>query len=81
MAKGQSKLKTEGLDTEDELDELVKALARPMFLYRMAYGVATDEFYGDRLVKGARTKLKNSRREIDDIVRAYVAGEPLDEWT
>lgn len=55
----------------DEMDKLINALARPMFVYRMNY--MKQNLPGNRGL-GARVLVGEARQEIDDLVRDYADG-------
>lgn len=66
---------------ETPIDDLITAMAKPLFMYRMSVGVVrSPRNYSERLVKGSRTKYNHAVQELDAIVRAYAQGESLEEW-
>lgn len=64
-----------------EIDDLITAMAKPLFMYRMSVGVVQNpERYSERLVKGSRTKYNRAVQELNAIVLAYAQGESLEGW-
>ena len=71
---------SEGGDLElvRRVGELVNAMARPLFVWRMAGPLATGS-PDTALTRSARTRLANAAREIDRLVALYSAhSEALD---
>jgi hypothetical protein len=85
------------VSTSEELSEaellgrvsgLVNALARPLFVWRMAASMAW-RYPETSMTRSARTRLVNAARDIDRLAALYVAhgealaeleaGQPLDE--
>jgi hypothetical protein len=54
------------------VNELVNAMAKPLFTYRMAKPMAVTH-PNTPLTRSARTRLTNAAREIDRLVTLYVA--------
>lgn len=55
-----------------QVNEFVNALARPLFIWRMAASMAVT-FPDTPQTRSARTRLANAAREIDRLVTLYVA--------
>jgi hypothetical protein len=62
-----------------EVDKLMIALLRPVFVHRMASARLSNYNGGEHLTDSQRasalTRRRNGAREIDAIVRAYVTGQ------
>ena len=54
----------------DRIRRLMSDLARPIYNFRMATGMAHAGVESQR--RGAEKRLKNATEEIDELVRAYV---------
>lgn len=59
------------------VDELVDKLARPIYVLRMArpHGdviVSSSGYPTQAMIKSAKTRANNARKEIDNIVSSYV---------